>query len=152
MTTDQWIAVASIAAVLVSAIAIVVALTSVRDQLQVTVFLTYMDRYTRAMHDLPFEARRPGIEYQIAGDLGLCGRKACNRSPGSPASGRCGRACPLSTSNSRAFREFVRDKLLPYAVASENALSSVIHRTEDQGSVPNPEAALTQPRTAIAEE
>lgn len=63
MTTDQWIAVASIAAVLVSAIAIVVALTSVRDQLQVTVFLTYMDRYTRAMHDLPFEARRPGIEY-----------------------------------------------------------------------------------------
>ena len=66
MTADQWIAVATIAAVVVSAIAIVTALKGVRDQLRVTVFLTYTDRYAKAMHDLPFEARRPGSDYRIA--------------------------------------------------------------------------------------
>jgi hypothetical protein len=46
MTTTQWIAIASIATVVVSAFAIVAALKSVRDQLRVTIFLTYTDRYT----------------------------------------------------------------------------------------------------------
>jgi len=39
VTTTQWIAVASVAAVVISALAIVAALKGVRDQLRVTVFL-----------------------------------------------------------------------------------------------------------------
>jgi hypothetical protein len=66
MTTAEWIAVASIAAVVVSAFAIVAALKGVRDQLRVTVFLTYTDRYMRAMNGLPFEARHPSSEYRLA--------------------------------------------------------------------------------------
>ena len=51
-----------------------------------------------------------------------------------------------------AFRNFVRDKLLPYAVVSEDAMSRNVHRTDDQGSVPDAEAAFTQPQTVAAEE
>jgi len=66
LTTTDWIAIASIATVIVSAFAIVAALKGVRDQLQVTVFLTYTDRYAKAMHDLPFEARQPGSDYHLS--------------------------------------------------------------------------------------
>jgi hypothetical protein len=66
MTTTDWIAIASIATVIVSATAIVAALKGVKDQLQVTIFLTYTDRYTQAMNGLPFEARKPGSKYTLA--------------------------------------------------------------------------------------
>lgn len=66
MTTAEWIAFASIAAVVVSAFAIVAALKGVRDQLRMTIFLAYTDRYTRAMNSLSFEARHPGSEYRMA--------------------------------------------------------------------------------------
>jgi hypothetical protein len=66
MTTADWIAVASIATVIVSATAIVAALKGVRDQLKVTIFLTYTDRYTRTMNGLPFEARRPDSKFSLA--------------------------------------------------------------------------------------
>ncbi len=65
MTTTQWIALASVAAVVVSALAIAVALKGVRDQLRVTVFLTYTERYSKVMNGVPFEARRPGSDYQL---------------------------------------------------------------------------------------
>jgi hypothetical protein len=66
MTTTQWIAVASVAAVVVSAFAIAAALKGVRDQLRVTVFLTYTERYAKIMNGVPFEARRPGSEYRLS--------------------------------------------------------------------------------------
>jgi hypothetical protein len=65
MTTTQWIAVASVAAVVVSAFAIAAALKGVRDQLRVTVFLTYTERYAKIMNGVPFEARRPGSKYRL---------------------------------------------------------------------------------------
>jgi hypothetical protein len=43
----------------------VAALKGVRDQLRVTVFLTYTERYSKVMNGVPFEARRPGSEYQL---------------------------------------------------------------------------------------
>jgi hypothetical protein len=65
MTTTQWIAIASIAAVGVSALAIVAALKGVRDQLRVTVFLTYTDRYAKVMNQVPYKAREPGSNYRL---------------------------------------------------------------------------------------
>jgi hypothetical protein len=66
MTATQLITIASVAAVVVSALAIAVGLKSVRDQLRVTVFLTYTDRYARIMKAIPFEARQPGSSYRLA--------------------------------------------------------------------------------------
>jgi hypothetical protein len=66
MTTTQWIAIASVAAVGVSALAIAAALRGVLDQLRVTVFLTYTDRYAKVMNQVPFEAREPGSNYRLA--------------------------------------------------------------------------------------
>lgn len=66
MTTTQWITVASIAAVVVSALAIVFGLTSVRDQLRITIFLDYTKRYSKIMQDMPYEAREPGSRYSLA--------------------------------------------------------------------------------------
>jgi hypothetical protein len=66
MTASQLITIASVAAVLVSALAIAAGLKSVRDQLRVTVFLTYTDRYARIMKAIPFEARQPGSSYRLA--------------------------------------------------------------------------------------
>jgi hypothetical protein len=66
MTTTQLITIASVAAVVVSALAIAASLKSVRDQLRVTVFLTYTDRYARIMSGIPFEARQPGSGYRLA--------------------------------------------------------------------------------------
>jgi hypothetical protein len=62
MTTAQWI---TVAAVVVSAIAIVVGLNSVRDQLRVTIFLEYTKRYSKVMQHMPFEARDPGGRYGL---------------------------------------------------------------------------------------
>src|SRR6266536_6336555 len=65
MTTTQWIAIASLATVIVSALAIATGLKSVRDQMRITIFLTYTERYTQIMRDMPFEAREPGSGYQL---------------------------------------------------------------------------------------
>jgi hypothetical protein len=66
MTAAQWITVASLAAVVVSALAIVAGLKSVRDQLRITIFLEYTKRYARIMQHMPFEAREPGGHYRMA--------------------------------------------------------------------------------------
>src|ERR1700726_3112093 len=65
MTTTQWITVATVAAVVVSALAIVSGLKSVRDQLRVTIFLDYTKRYGKIMKDMPYEAREPGSGYRL---------------------------------------------------------------------------------------
>jgi hypothetical protein len=66
MTTTQWIAIASLAAVVVSAFAIFAGLKSVRDQLRITIFLEYTRRYSKIMQHMPFEAREPGGHYSLA--------------------------------------------------------------------------------------
>jgi hypothetical protein len=66
MTTTQWIAIASLATVMVSALAIAVGLKSVRDQLRLSIFLEYTERYAKIMRDMPFEAREPGSGYLLA--------------------------------------------------------------------------------------
>jgi hypothetical protein len=66
MNSTQWIASASIAAVVVSASAIAAALRGVRDQLRTSVFLTYTERYSKVMNEVPFEARQPGSGYRLA--------------------------------------------------------------------------------------
>jgi len=65
MNTTQWIASASVAAVVISALAIAAALKGVRDQLRVTIFLTYTERYSKIMNEVPFEARQPGSGYRL---------------------------------------------------------------------------------------
>lgn len=52
MNTTQWIASASVAAVVISALAIAAALKGVRDQLRVTIFLTYTERYSKIMNEV----------------------------------------------------------------------------------------------------
>ena len=66
MTAAQWITVASLAAVVVSALAIVAGLRSVRDQLRIAIFLEYTKRYSKVMQHMPFEAREPGGHYRLA--------------------------------------------------------------------------------------
>jgi hypothetical protein len=66
MTTEQWIAASSIAAVVVGAMAIVVSMTHVRDQFRTLIFLVYTDRYSKTMGKLPFAARHPGSTYRLA--------------------------------------------------------------------------------------
>jgi hypothetical protein len=66
MTATQWIVIASIAAVVVSAIAIVAGLKGVRDQMRVTVFLEYTERYAKIMQNMPYAARDPGSGYRLA--------------------------------------------------------------------------------------
>jgi len=66
MTTEQWIAASSIAAVLVGAFAIVVSMTHVRDQFRTLIFLVYTDRYSKMMNRLPFAARHPGSSYRLS--------------------------------------------------------------------------------------
>lgn len=66
MTATQWIVIASLAAVVVSALAIVVGLKGVRDQMRVTVFLEYTERYAKIMRNMPYEAREPGSGYRLA--------------------------------------------------------------------------------------
>jgi hypothetical protein len=57
---------ASLAAVVVSALAIVAGLKGVRDQMRVTVFLEYTERYAKIMQNMPYQAREPGSGYQLA--------------------------------------------------------------------------------------
>jgi hypothetical protein len=66
MNTNQWIASASVAAVIVSALAIAITLRGVRDQLRVTIFVAYTERYSKVMNEVPFEARQPGSGYRLA--------------------------------------------------------------------------------------
>jgi hypothetical protein len=66
MTSTQLITIASIAAVVVSALAIAAGLKGVRDQLRVTIFLSYTDRYASIMSSVPFEARQPGSTYRLS--------------------------------------------------------------------------------------
>lgn len=65
MTATQWIVIASLAAVIVSALAIVAGLKGVRDQLRVTIFLEYTERYSKVMKSMPYMAREPGSGYQL---------------------------------------------------------------------------------------
>jgi hypothetical protein len=66
MTATQWIVAASLATVAVSALAIFAGLKSVRDQMRVTVFLEYTERYAKIMQEMPYQAREPGSHYQLA--------------------------------------------------------------------------------------
>jgi hypothetical protein len=66
MTTEQWIAVSSGAAVILSAIAIVVSMMHVRDQFRTQIFLVYTERYAKTMARLPFLARHPGSSYRLS--------------------------------------------------------------------------------------
>lgn len=66
MNATQWIVLISAAAVAVSAVAIVAGLKGVRDQMRVTVFLEYTERYAQIMKNMPHEAREPGSGYQLA--------------------------------------------------------------------------------------
>jgi hypothetical protein len=61
----EWGTAASVAAVLVSAVAVVAALKGVRDQLRTTTFLAYTERYSKVMAQVPYEARRPGSSYSL---------------------------------------------------------------------------------------
>ncbi len=65
MTTDQWIAASSVTAVLVAALAIVVSMQHVRDQLRTFIFLVYTDRYRRVMAGVPPEARVPALNRRL---------------------------------------------------------------------------------------
>lgn len=60
MTTEQWIAASSVAAVFVAVVAIVISMAHVRDQLRTFIFLVYTDRYSRVMAGIPADLRRPG--------------------------------------------------------------------------------------------
>ena len=62
MNATHLIAAGSVA---VSVAAIIITLRGVINQLRVTVFLTYTERYAKVMAALPFEARRPGSDYQL---------------------------------------------------------------------------------------
>jgi hypothetical protein len=66
MTAAQWITVASVTAVVVSALAIVAGIKSVRDQLRIAIFLEYTKRYSKIMQHMPFEAREPGGSYTLS--------------------------------------------------------------------------------------
>src|SRR5689334_7030696 len=63
MAIGDW---AAVAAVLVAGAAIATSLRSVRDQLRISTFLAYTERYSEVMARLPFEARRPGSGYSLA--------------------------------------------------------------------------------------
>jgi hypothetical protein len=66
MTTEQWIAVFSGAAVIVSAVAIIVSMMHVRDQFRTQIFLVYTERYAKTMAKLPFLARHPGSSFRLS--------------------------------------------------------------------------------------
>ena len=66
VTATQVTIVISAIAVAISALAIAAGLKGVRDQLRVTVFITYTERYAKIMNGIPFEARRPGSDYRLA--------------------------------------------------------------------------------------
>lgn len=53
--------------VLIAAIAVVVTLKGIRDQLRLTTFIEYTARYSRVMEDVPFEARDPHGAFDLDG-------------------------------------------------------------------------------------
>jgi len=65
VTTEQWIAIGSVAAAAVAVIAVVASMTAVRDQLRTFVFIEYTDRFTKTMARLPSAARKPGSPYHL---------------------------------------------------------------------------------------
>jgi hypothetical protein len=65
VSAADWGIAASVAAVVVSAIAVVVALKGVRDQLRTATFLAYTERYGKIMAHVPYAARRPGSDYRL---------------------------------------------------------------------------------------
>ena len=65
MRPEQIIALANVAAVLVAVVAIFVALRGVRDELWMITFAEYTNRYAMIMDGLPFEARRPGGNFDL---------------------------------------------------------------------------------------
>ena len=62
MSFGEWIAAAT---VVVTGLGVVMALKGVRDQLRISTFLAYTDRYAALMARMPFEARRPGSGYDL---------------------------------------------------------------------------------------
>jgi len=65
MNLELIIALTGLAAVMLSASAVVVSLKGIRDQLWLSTFATYTARYSEVMEDIPFEARDPRISFNI---------------------------------------------------------------------------------------
>jgi hypothetical protein len=53
-------------AAIIAAIAIVVSLKGIRDQLRLSMFAEYTRRFAEIVDDLPYEARRPGSDYCLS--------------------------------------------------------------------------------------
>lgn len=156
------------------------------DQLQVAVFLTYTDRYAKAMGDLPFEARRPGSDYRIASlspqerarvlsayreyfnicseEIWLRQRRRIDHATWAvwekgmqqvarfPCFREAWESLSFEYEYFGTFRDFVRDKLLPYFIASGEAADGAPPDTGDPVSPP-PLRVPTPPRpTAITGE
>jgi hypothetical protein len=66
MSSTQWVTIASLAAVVVSALAITAGLKGVRDQMRIAIFLEYTKRYATIMRGMPYEAREPDSDYKLA--------------------------------------------------------------------------------------
>jgi hypothetical protein len=58
----DWIAVGTVA---IAGLGVIAALKGVRDQLRMSTFLAYTERYASLMARMPFEARRPGSGYDL---------------------------------------------------------------------------------------
>src|SRR5882672_736272 len=67
MSSDLLIAVATFLLVAVTGVGILLALRGVRDQVWILTFSEYTRRYAEVMEALPFEARRPGGDYNLDG-------------------------------------------------------------------------------------
>ncbi len=65
VTTEQRIALGSVAAAAVAVIAVVASTTAVRDQPRTFVFIQYTDRFTKSMARLPWEPRKRGSPYHL---------------------------------------------------------------------------------------
>lgn len=65
MGADYWVALATLALVGATAFAGVASLRGVRDQLWLITFSEYTRRYSEIMDGLPYEARRPGGDFDL---------------------------------------------------------------------------------------
>jgi hypothetical protein len=65
MSTNQVIAIAEVAAVLIAGGGIYMTLRGLRDQLWLTTFSEYTRRYSEITRKLPAESRRPGSDFQV---------------------------------------------------------------------------------------
>jgi hypothetical protein len=66
MDLEALAAVSQLVAVPIAAIAIIVSLKGIRDQLWLSMFSEYTRRFGEIMDGLPFEARRPGSEFRLS--------------------------------------------------------------------------------------